>query len=242
MIHLFLKEINGFLDSLIAYMVITVFLTGIGLLMWVFPETNVLDYGYADMSTLFSLGPYVFMFLIPAITMRMLAEEKKSGTMELLLTRPLTDFQIILGKYFAGFFLVIFSVIPTLIYYYSIYYLGSPVGNIDSAGVFGSYIGLILLGGVFTSIGILASSLSENQIVSFILAVFLCFIFFFGFDSFSGLTLSGSYSLEVAKLGIIYHYNAMSRGLIDSRDIIYFLGVISVMILLTHLVMSSRKW
>jgi len=242
MIHLFLKEINGFLDSLIAYMVITVFLTGIGLLMWVFPETNVLDYGYADMSTLFSLGPYVFMFLIPAITMRMLAEEKKSGTMELLLTRPLTDFQIILGKYFAGFFLVIFSVIPTLIYYYSIYYLGSPVGNIDSAGVFGSYIGLILLGGVFTSIGILASSLSENQIVSFILAVFLCFIFFSGFDSFSGLTLSGSYSLEVAKLGIIYHYNAMSRGLIDSRDIIYFLGVISVMILLTHLVMSSRKW
>ena len=132
--------------------------------------------------------------------------------------------------------------IPTLIYYYSIYYLGSPIGNIDSAGVFGSYIGLILLGGVFTSIGILASSLSENQIVSFILAVFLCFIFFSGFDSFSGLTLSGSYSLEVAKLGIIYHYNAMSRGLIDSRDIIYFLGVISVMILLTHLVMSSRKW
>ncbi|MDA0195821.1 MAG: gliding motility-associated ABC transporter permease subunit GldF [Bacteroidetes bacterium] len=242
MIHLFLKEVNGFLDSLIAYMVITVFLTGIGLLMWVFPETNVLDYGYADMSTLFSLGPYVFMFLIPAITMRMLAEEKKSGTMELLYTRPLTDLQIILGKYFAGFFLVIFSVIPTLIYYYSIYALGSPVGNIDSAGVIGSYVGLILLGGVFTSIGILASSLSENQIVSFILAVFLCFIFFSGFDSFSGLILSGSYSLEVAQLGIIYHYNAMSRGLIDSRDIIYFLGVITVMILLTHLVMSSRKW
>ncbi|MDA1122465.1 MAG: ABC transporter permease subunit, partial [Bacteroidetes bacterium] len=182
------------------------------------------------------------LYLIPAITMRMLAEEKKSGTMELLYTRPLTDLQIILGKYFAGFFLVIFSVIPTLIYYYSIYALGSPVGNIDSAGVIGSYVGLILLGGVFTSIGILASSLSENQIVSFILAVFLCFIFFSGFDSFSGLILSGSYSLEVAQLGIIYHYNAMSRGLIDSRDIIYFLGVITVMILLTHLVMSSRKW
>jgi len=242
MIRLFLKEVNGFLDSLIAYMVITVFLTSIGLLMWVFPDTNVLDYGYADMSTLFSLGPYVFMFLIPAITMRMLAEEKKSGTMELLLTRPLTDLQIILGKYFAGFFLVIFSVLPTLIYYYSIYRLGSPAGNADSAGVFGSYIGLILLGGVFTSIGILASSLSENQIVSFMLAVFLCFIFFSGFDSLSGLSLVGSYSLEVAQLGILNHYNAMSRGLIDSRDVVYFLGIIALMILLTHLILSSRKW
>ncbi|MEQ9422811.1 MAG: gliding motility-associated ABC transporter permease subunit GldF [Cyclobacteriaceae bacterium] len=240
MIQLFIKEVNGFLDSLIAYIVITVFLTGIGLLMWVFPDTNVFDYGYADMSTLFTLGPYVFMFLIPAITMRMLAEEQKSGTMELLLTRPLTDLQIILGKYFAGFFLVFFSVLPTVIYYYSVAQLGNPVGNIDTAGVIGSYIGLLLLGGVFTSIGILASSLSENQIVSFILAVFLCFIFFDGFESLSGLFDSGA--LDVAQLGIIYHYNAMSRGLIDSRDVVYFLGVIAIMIMLTNLKMSSRKW
>ncbi len=242
MIRLFLKEVNGFLDSLIAYIVIAVFLTGMGLLMWVFPDTNVLDYGYADMTTLFSLGPYVFMFLIPAITMRMLAEEQKSGTMELLLTRPLTDLQVILAKYFAGFFLVIFSILPTLIYYYSIHQLGNPSGNLDSAGIAGSYIGLILLGGVFTSIGIFASSLSENQIISFIVAVFLCFIVFSGFDSMAGMDVWGDFSLEIAQLGILYHYDAMSRGLIDSRDIVYFVGVSGLMILLTKLKMESRKW
>ena len=242
MIRLFLKEVNGFLDSLIAYIVITVFLTGMGLLMWVFPDTNVLDYGYADMTTLFSLGPYVFMFLIPAITMKMLAEEKKSGTMELLLTRPLTDLQVILAKYFAGFFLVIFSIIPTLIYYYSIYQLGNPVGNLDSAGIAGSYIGLILLGGVFTSIGIFSSSISENQVISFIVAVFLCFIVFSGFDSVAGIDIWGDLSLQVAQLGILYHYDAMSRGLIDSRDVFYFIGVSALMILLTKLKMESRKW
>jgi len=242
MIRLFLKEVNGFLDSLIAYIVIAVFLTGMGLLMWVFPDTNVLDYGYADMNTLFSLGPYVFMFLIPAITMRMLAEEQKSGTMELLLTRPLTDLQVILAKYFAGFFLVVFSVLPTLIYYYSIHQLGNPAGNLDSAGIAGSYVGLILLGGVFTSIGILSSSISENQIVSFIIAVFLCFIIFSGFDSISGIDIWGGNALQVAQLGILYHYDAMSRGLIDSRDVIYFVGVTALMILLTKLKMESRKW
>ena len=242
MIRLFVKEVNGFLDSLIAYIVIGVFLTGMGLLMWIFPDTNVLDYGYADMSTLFSLGPYVFMFLIPAITMRMLAEEEKSGTLELLLTRPLTDLQVILAKYFAGIFLMIFSVVPTLIYYYSIHQLGNPVGNLDSAGVAGSYLGLILLGGVFTAIGIFASSLSENQIVSFILAVFLCFITFSGFDNISALDIWNDKALQIAQLGILYHYDAMSRGLIDSRDVIYFLGVIVLMILLTKLKMEGRKW
>jgi len=240
MIRLFIKEVNGFLDSLIAYIVIGVFLTGMGLLMWVFPDTNVLDYGYADMGTLFSLGPYVFMFLIPAITMRMLAEEQKSGTLELLLTRPLTDLQVILAKYFAGFFLVIFSVIPTLIYYYSISQLGNPPGNLDSAGIFGSYIGLLLLGGVFTSIGIFASSVTENQIISFILAVFLCFFIFSGFDNVSGIW--EDFALEIAQLGILYHYEAMSRGLIDSRDLAYFIGVIALMILLTTLNMARRKW
>lgn len=242
MIQLFLKEVNGFLDSLIAYIVIGTFLTGIGLLMWVFPDTSVLEYGYADMTTLFSLGPYVFMFLIPAITMRLLSEEQKTGTLELLLTRPLTDFQVIMAKYLAGFFLVIFSILPTLVYYYSISQLGNPPGNLDSAGIFGSYIGLVLLGGVFTSIGIFASSLTENQIVSFILAVFLCFIFFSGFDNLSSLEIWGDKALTIAQLGILYHYDAMSRGLIDSRDLIYFIGVICIMILSTKLRMESRKW
>jgi ABC-2 type transport system permease protein len=236
------KEVRGFLNSLIAYIVIAVFLTGIGLMMWVFPETNVMDYGFADMDTLFSFGPYVFMFLIPAITMRMLAEEKKSGTMELLLTRPLTDFQIIMGKFLAGWLLVLVALIPTLIYYYSVYQLGNPVGNIDTAGVAGSYIGLILLGGVFTSIGILASALSENQIVAFIIAVFLCFIFYTGFNSLAQIDVWGTSSYVLEQLGILYHYTAMSKGLIDSRNLVYFFSVMALMLLLTNIILESRKW
>lgn len=239
MFSIFKKEVAGFLNSLIAYIVIGVFLTSIGLLMWVFPETNILDYGFADMEPLFSFGPYVFMFLIPAITMRSFAEEKKSGTIELLLTRPVSDLKIILGKYFSGLFLVFFSLIPTLIYYYSIHALGNPAGNLDSAGIVGSYIGLLLLGGVFTSVGIFASALTENQIVAFILAVFLCFLLYNGFDSLAGVDGLGGL---IEKLGIVYHYNAMSRGLVDSRDILYFISVIIVMISITRLTLGSRKW
>src|SRR5688572_28344088 len=158
MLQVLSKEFNSFLNSLIAYIVIVVFLTGVGLLLWVFPETSVLDYGYADLFTLFSFGPYIFIFLIPAITMRSFAEEKKGGTMELLFTRPLTEWDIILGKYFACFLIVLLALLPTLIYFLSIYVLCSPVGNIDTPGVFGSYIGLALLGAVFCAVGIFASS------------------------------------------------------------------------------------
>ncbi|UII23348.1 gliding motility-associated ABC transporter permease subunit GldF [Fulvivirga ligni] len=242
MIQIFVKEFNSFLNSLIAYIVIAVFLTGIGLLMWVFPDTSVLEYGYADMETLFVLGPYVFMFLIPAITMRMFAEEKRGGTIELLLTKPLTDWQIIFGKYLSGLVLVIFAIVPTIIYYWSVYQLGSPVGNIDTAGVMGSYVGLVLLGAVFTAIGIFSSVISTNQIVSFIVAVFFCFIVYSGFGSIASINNWGAFSALIEQLGILYHYDALSKGLIDSRDVIYFLSVISVVLLATKLVLSSRKW
>lgn len=242
MIHILSKEFSSFLNSLIAYMVMGVFLTGVGLLMWVFPETSVLDYGYSDMDTLFSFGPFVFIFLIPAITMRSFAEERKSGTLEMLFTKPVTNWDVILGKYFASFLLVIFALIPTIVYYFTIYKLGSPAGNIDTPGVIGSYIGLVLLGGVFCSIGILASTLTNNQIVSFILAAFLCFIFFSGFDSLSALPSFERYALSIKQLGILYHYQALSKGLIDSRDIIYFISVAVVMLSFTHLILQSRKW
>lgn len=242
MFQVFQKEFNTFLNSLIAYIVISVFLMGIGLLMWVFPETSVLDYGYADMQTLFTMGPFVLMFLIPAITMRMFAEEKKAGTIELLLTKPLTDWDIILGKFFSGWILVILAVLPTLIYYVSVYLLGNPAGNVDSAGVMGSYVGLLLLGAVFTSVGIFSSAISSNQIVSFIIAVFLCFILYTGFDSVAQIDVWGAASSWLEKLGIIYHYNAMSRGLVDSRDVIYFFSMILLMLLLTRIVLGSRKW
>lgn len=233
------KEIRQFLNSLIAYVVIGVFLTGIGLLTWVFPETSILTYGYADMETLFTMGPFVFMFLIPAITMRMLAEENKAGTIELLLTRPLSDAQIIMGKFLAAFTLVIFSILPTLIYCYSISQLGNPVGNLDIPGIAGSYVGLILLGGVFAAIGILASSLSENQIIAFIIAVFSCFFLFAGVESLAGL-FSGQLALILEEISLSYHFEAMSRGLIDTRNVTYFISVAAIVLLLTHLKMATR--
>jgi ABC-2 type transport system permease protein len=242
MIRVLTKEFNSFLNSLIAYVVIGVFLTGMGLLMWVFPETSVLDYGYADMDTLFSLGPYVFIFLIPAITMRSFAEERKAGTMELLLTKPLTDWDIILGKFFACFLLVLFALLPTIIYYFSVSALGNPTGNIDTPGVIGSYIGLALLAGVFCSVGIVASSITSNQIVAFILAAFLCFIVFSGFESMSTLNVWSANALLIKQFGILYHYEALSKGLIDSRDVIYFISVGALMLLISKIVLSSRSW
>ncbi len=242
MFAILVKEIQSYLSSLIAYIVIGVFLTSVGLLMWVFPETNVLDYGFADMETLFSLAPYIFMFLIPAITMRTFAEESKAGTMELLLTRPLTDLQIILGKYVAGVLLVAFALLPTLLYYYTIYQLGNPVGNIDTAGVIGSYIGLLLLGAVFTAIGVFASSITENQIVAFIIAVFMCFLLYTGFSSLSAIPAWGNFAIAIEQMGILYHYNFMSKGLIDSRNLVYFFSVIALMLLCTKMVIGSRRW
>lgn len=236
------KEINSFLNSLIAYIVIGVFLVVTGLYMWFFPQSNVLDFGYADLQPLFSIAPWVFLFLIPAITMRSFAEERKAGTIELLLTRPLTDLQIILGKYFACLLLVIFALLPTLIYYVSVYYLGEPEGNIDSAGVAGSYIGLVFLAAVFTSIGIFASSISKDQIISFIVAVLLCFLVYTGFDMLASIDVWGTFSHFISSLGIQYHYDTISKGLIDSRDVLYFVSVSALMILATKLVLESRKW
>jgi ABC-2 type transport system permease protein len=242
MIQVLSKEFNSFLNSLIAYVVIGVFLIAMGLLMWVFPETSVLEYGYADMETLFRLGPYVLIFLIPAITMRSFAEEKKAGTIELLITKPLSDWDIILGKFLACFLLVCCALLPTIIYYVSVYKLGASPGNIDTPGVIGSYIGLVLLGAVFCAVGILASSLTRNQIVAFIIAAFLCFILFSGFESLSALNVWSANALLIKQLGLVEHYQSLGRGLIDSRDVIFFGTVILVMLSLTKLNLSIRQW
>jgi len=238
MVTILIKEINEFLDSLIAYVVMGVFLTGIGLLTWVFPDTNVLDYGYASLETLFSLAPYVFMFLIPAITMKSFAEEKRSGTLELLYTLPFRQHDIVIGKFLAGFLLVIVSLLPTLIYYYSLSALGNPVGNMDTPGIIGSYIGLTLLGGVFTAVGIFASALTQNQIVSFITSAFLCYVLYSGFDSVADLALWGNESSTVESLGMLFHYNSLSRGVIDLTDIAYFVGLGYLLLLFTVLIMK----
>jgi ABC-2 type transport system permease protein len=242
MLQIFSKEFSSFLNSLIAYVVIGVFLLAIGLLMWVFPDSSVLEYGYADMSTLFSLGPYVLIFLIPAVTMRSFSEEKKGGTMELLFTKPLTDWDIIVGKFLASFALVLLALLPTLVYYYSLYTLGNPAGNIDTPGIIGSYIGLAMLAAAFSAIGIMASSVSANQIVAFILAAFLCYLTFSGFDAISGLPVWGPRALVIKQLGILFHYESMSRGLIDSRDLVYSASVIFLALSITKLILSSRQW
>src|SRR5690606_13365861 len=242
MIQVLVKEFNSFLNSLIAYVVIGVFLTGIGLLMWVFPETSVLEYGYADMETLFTLGPYVFIFLIPAIAVRSFAEEARGGTLELLLTNPLTDWDIILGKFFACFLLVVLAVVPTVIYYFSVYALGNPVGNVDTPGVMGSYVGLLMLGAVFCAIGILASGLTTSQIVSFIMAAFFCFLLFAGLESLANVNVWSEQTLFIRGLGLLHHYDALSKGVIDSRNLIYFGSVIAFMLLLTRIVLGARSW
>ncbi len=243
MYSLLKKEIRAFLSSLIGYIVILVFLLVLNLFLWVFPgDFNILDAGYSSIDPLFVIAPWVFMFLIPAVTMRLFADEKKSGTIELLLTRPLTDLQIILSKYFAGLLLVLFALLPTLVYYYSVSHLGNPPGNIDTGGMWGSYIGLLFLAAAFVSIGIFASSISENQIISFIVAVFFCFIFHTGFESLSSISLLESIQGGILNLGINAHYLSMSRGVIDTRDLLYFISLITVFILLTKTILESRKW
>jgi ABC-2 type transport system permease protein len=240
---LFLKEINGFFSSLTGYLVIVVFLLLNSLFMWIVPgQFNVLENGYATMDSLFAIAPWVFLFLVPAITMRMISEEKRTGTLDLLYTRPVTELQIILAKFLASWALVLLSLVPTLIYFWSVSRLGSPPGNIDVGGTWGSYIGLLFLGGIYAAIGVFASSLTGNQIVAFILAVFLSFLMYLGFEFLSGIAKSGSLVFLVSRLGISYHYNSISRGVIDSRDILYFAGVILLFVVGTRTVLQSSKW
>lgn len=243
MYSLFLKELSSFLSSLLGYVVIIVFLLIVGLFLWVFPtDFNLLDYGYSNVDGLFIIAPFVFLFLIPAVTMRSFSDEKKSGTIELLFTRPISDLQIILAKYLAAFTLVILSLLPTLVYYYSIWQLGLPQGNIDSGGFWGSFIGLLFLGAAFTSIGVFASSLSDNQVVAFILAIIISAFAYMGFDFIHSLELFGNLDLFIYSLGISPHYSSISRGVIDTRDVVYFLSVILFFLFLTRFNLSRRKW
>jgi ABC-2 type transport system permease protein len=241
MLTILQKEFNAFLNSPVAYVVLGVFLIATGLFVWVFPDSSVLDYGYADLQTLFNLAPWIFLFLIPALTMRTFAEEKKAGTIELLLTRPLTDGQIIGGKYMACLLLALLALVPTLLYYYSVYKLGSPEGNIDSAATVGSYLGLALLAAVFAAIGILASALTRDQIIAFLVAVVGCFLVYSGFDSLASV-LQGSSAYYVSQLGIAAHYRDLSKGLIDSRDLVYFFSVVAIALQATRLALRSRNW
>lgn len=235
-----LREIKSFFGSPIGYLVIAIFLLMNGLFLWVFEgDFNIPNSGFADLSPFFTLAPWILIFLIPAVTMRSFSDEKKQGTIELLFTKPLSIWQIVNGKFFGAFLLIVIAIIPTLIYVFVISSLGNPEGNLDFGSTLGSYFGLLFLIGAYTSIGIFTSTLSENQIVAFIISVFLCFLFYFGFDGVS--TFAGDFEQTISSFGMDYHFKSMSRGVLDTRDIIYFASVTVLFLSFTAFKLKSLK-
>lgn len=240
MLAILFKELSSFLNSLIAYIVIVLFLVLTGLVLWIFPSTNILDYGFAEMDSFFQLTPFILIFLIPAITMRSFSEEFKTGTIELLFTKPIAVFHILLGKYTASWLLVLIAIIPTVVYYFIISYLGNPPGNIDTARVLGSYFGLVLLSGVFVAVGLCISALTENQIVAFLLSGFVCYIWFDGIHQLSEL-FSGGLGFWIDYFSLHYHYQSLSRGVIDSRNILFMISAIILLLSLGQFILNQKK-
>jgi ABC-2 type transport system permease protein len=234
------REIKSFFGSPIGYLVIAVFLIGNGLFLWVFEgEYNILNSGFADLSPFFTLAPWILIFLIPAVTMRSFSDEKKQGTLELLLTKPLSIWQIVNGKFLGSMLLIVMSIIPTFIYVWVIFDLGMPEGNIDMGSTMGSYFGLLFLIAAYSAIGIFTSTLSENQIVAFIVAVFLCFFFYFGFESVA--TIVPSFQALISAFGMQDHFKSMGRGVIDTRDVIYFMSITILFLSFTVYNLKSIK-
>ena len=235
-----LREIKSFFGSPIGYLVIAIFLISNGLFLWVFEgEYNILNTGFADLTPFFTLAPWILIFLIPAVTMRSFSDERKQGTLELLLTKPLSIWEIVSGKFLGAMLLIVMAIIPTFIYVIVISGLGLPEGNIDMGSTIGSYFGLLFLIAGYSAIGIFTSTLSENQIVAFIIAVFLCFFFYFGFEGLSAIV--PKISSFISSLGMQDHFKSMSRGVLDTRDIIYFLSVTVFFLSLTVYNLKSFK-
>jgi len=241
MIALFKKEISSFFTSLIGYMIVFIFLLVNGVLLWLSSsEFNIMDYGYASMEMFFFISPLLFLLFIPSLSMRVFAEEYALGTIETLITKPISIFQIVFAKFCAILSLICFSVLPTIIYVISIFYLGERTGNLDLAGIIGSYIGLFFLSSIFTSICVFASSLSSNQIIAFIIGIIFCVLFYFGFDILSNLTPLNSFDLTIQRVGISYHYQDMSKGLIHFSDCIYFISVTFLFLKITEQILINK--
>lgn len=243
MFAIFRKEISGFFSTLTGYVVIIVFLLINSLFMWILPgEWNITESGYASLDTLFILSPWIFLFLVPAITMRMVAEEKRLGTMDLIFTRPVSDRSVIYGKFLASVMLVLLSLVPGLVYYFTVYFYGETPGNLDSGGTFGAFTGLFFLAAIYASAGIFSSSLTDNQVIAFIISVVICFFLFTGFDSLAYLPGLKKIDQLVISLGINEHYKSVSRGVIDIRDITYYMAVVIIFNEATRVSLLSRKW
>ncbi|RTY90585.1 gliding motility-associated ABC transporter permease subunit GldF [Flavobacterium sp. GT3R68] len=235
-----LREIKSFFGSPIGYLVIAIFLLLNGLFLWVFQgDYNILNSGFADLSPFFTISPWILIFLIPAVTMRSFSDETKQGTLELLLTKPLSIWQIVNGKFLGAMLLIVIAIIPTFIYVWVISGLGMPEGNIDMGSTMGSYFGLLFLIAAYSAIGIFTSTLSDNQIVAFLLSVFLCFLFYFGFEGLS--TYVPSIENFISKLGMETHFKSMSRGVLDTRDILYFVSVTVLFLSFTVFKLKSLK-
>jgi len=240
---IFIKEINSFFSSIVGYVAILIFLIACGLFLWIIPDTSILDYGYATLDRYFSMAPWLLMLLIPAVTMRSFADEFRGGTIEWLSTKPLSDLDVIFGKYFASLALVLFALLPTLIYVVTIDSLSAVENNIDTGGIIGSYIGLIFLAASFTAVGVFCSSTTDNQVVAFLVALFACYILYSGFEALSKIpAFTAGIDYYLSMVGMSFHYESISRGIIDTRDVIYFLSVIILFVSFTRLSLSRRTW
>lgn len=245
MFAIFKKEIRYFFSSLIGTIVLVLFLAINSYFLWIDPANDYLDIlnsGFATLEPLFTIAPWMYLILIPAMTMRAFAEEKSNGTIELLLTKPLSEYNIIIGKFLAYFTLLALTLIPTVVYYITVYQLGYPKGNIDQGATLGSYLGLFLLGASFVSIGIFSSVITKSQIISLLISLLLCLFFYSGFELISNFGEANAVSFVIKQFGIEEHYYNISRGIIDSRDLVYYGCLIGGFLLLTKLVLVSRKW
>lgn len=239
---LYLKEIRSFLSSIIGYVFMLIFVITCWLFLWVINDDyNLLNGGVADLLPYYNLAPLILLILIPAITMRSFADERKTGTIELLYTRPISDFSILLAKYLAGVTLVVIALLPTLTFYVSMHFLGDPIGVMDDGAAITSFLGLILLGASFVAIGIFASTITSNQIVAFIVAMFLCWF------AFSGLSLLGSYATIAGFDSVIryasldYHYESIKKGVLILSDLVYFFSVIVFFLFASHNVLTAIR-
>lgn len=240
MISIATKELHQFFTSLTGYITIVLFLVINALYLFVLKDSNIFDFGYATLVSFFEFAPWIFIFLIPALSMRSFADEFKSGTFETLQTRPLTQWQIVLGKYVAILLVIIISLIPTLLYVITIHSLSST-GGIDGGAITGSYIGLFFLAAVFAAISIWCSSLTPNAVIAFLLSAFACIILYFGFTAISKLPVfTGNADYYIEMLGIDFHYQSISRGVLDTRDLIYFLSVIFLFLFATQKKLNKK--
>lgn len=242
MIAILKKELNSFFSTPIGYLVITTYLIINGLFLWVFDsDFNILRAGFADLNSYFSLAPWIFLFLVPAITMKSFSDEINSGTIEILKTKPISTWEVVLGKFIGSLLLVLIAILPTFIYIFTIYQLGNPIGNINLGTTFGSFIGLLFLSSAYVSIGIYASTFSKNQIVSFISGLLITFLLFYGFEAFSSYNIFGDFGFSLKKFGILEHFNSIGKGVLDTRDLIYFISVSFLFLFLTKINVENEN-